>query len=322
MGSTTMRRRMLMTGLAASLAAPAPAQEARPLQIIVGYPPGGGSDVLARVLGEAITKTAGRPVVVRNVAGAGGQIAATALLREPPENMTLLAINHPDLLLAIARGTAGLRAADFQVIMVDVQDPRVMLVKAGGDIESFGGFVQRAKARPGTLSFSVTAGSAQELMARWLNAQLGTDVIVVGYRGGAEASNALLSGDVAAHIGDDFARTNLRDMTKALFVGARQPSPRWPEAPTLADALAPFGVALPSPDFLSRFGIYVVPARLKAGDPAGYARLQRMLLEARSSPEFRDYVRRSRFEDLSIGKPGEEFEAAFVADMQAIAEIR
>lgn len=316
-----MRRRTLIAGLGTTLARPAFGQQGRPMQIIVGYPPGGGSDALARVLGEAITRATGRPVVIRNVAGAGGQIAATALLREPAENSPLLAINHPDLLLAVARGTAGLRASDFQVIMVDVQDPRVMLVKAGGGIDTFGQFVVRAKAEPGRLAVSVTANSAQELLAKWLNAQLGMDVIIAGYRGGAESSNALLSGDVTANIGDDFARYNLRDMTKALFVGAAQPSPRWPEAPTLARALAPLDVALPSPDFLSRFGIYVVPARLKAGDPTTYRRLQRTLLDARESAEFRDFITRSRLEDLSIGKPGEEYEAGFLADMVAMGAL-
>jgi tripartite-type tricarboxylate transporter receptor subunit TctC len=310
-------RRTLLAGL---LATPALAQ-ARPMQIIVGYPPGGGSDVLARVLAEAITRGSGRAVVVRNVAGAGGQIAATALLREPPEGSPLLAINHPDLTLAIQRGTAGLRAADFQAILVDVQDPRVMLVRRDGPIRSFAAFVEQARARPGTLSVSVTAGSAQELIAKWLFARLGIEVILAGYRGGAEASNALLSGDVTANIGDDFARFNLRDSTTALFIGAARPSPRWPEAPTLAAALAPFNVALPSPDFLARFGIYAVPARLKAEDGAGYQRLQAVLLQAHASAEYRAYAQRSRFEDLLIGKPGEAYEAAFAADGAAIAQL-
>lgn len=301
---------------------PAQAQNTRPLQVIVGYPPGGGTDALARVLGEAITKTTGRAVVVRNVPGAGGQIAASTLLREAADGSAVLAINHPDLLLAAARANAGFKAADFQVIAVDMQDPRILLVKAGSEFDTFASFVARAKAQPGKLAVSVTAGSAQELFAKWLLDKLALDVTVVGYKGGAEASNALLAGDVAASVGDDFARFNLRSMTRALFVGAQNKSPRWPEAPTLAAALAPLGVAPPTPDFLSRYGIYVVPAAFKAKDPAAYAKLQQTLLQARASAEFQDYVARSKLQDLSIGKRGEDFEATFAADGAEIAKIR
>lgn len=322
----TLSRRRLTTGLAATLGAlafpSARAQDGRALQIIVGYPPGGGSDVLARVLGEPLAKVLGRPVVIKNLPGAGGQIAASALLREGMDGLSILAINHPDLSIAVARGTVGLKATDFQVAMVDVQDPRIFLVKADSTIDSFDRFVTRAKAQPGKMAVSVTAGSAQELFAKWLFDKLGLDVIVVGYKGGAESSNALLAGDVAGSIGDDFARYNLRSLTKALFIGAQTKSPRWPEAPTLTAALAPFGVKPPSPNFLSRYGVYVVPAAVKAKDPAAYAKLQQALLQARRSPEFQDYVAKNKLQDLSIGKPGEEFERAFAADMLEIARIK
>ncbi len=313
------RRRALLTGLATpALASTASGQDGRPLQIVVGYAPGGGSDVLARLLGEAVTRKTGRAVVVRNLPGAGGQIAAANLLREGNDGSQLLAINHPDLFLAVARPNSGMRAEDFQIILVDIQDPRVMLVKKGAEIDSFAAFVSRARAQPGSLAVSAAAGGAQELLAKWLFEKLAIDVTIAGYRGGSEAGNALLSGDVAANVGDDFSRYNLRDVTQALFVGGRNQSPRWPEAPTLAAALQPFGVVLPSPDFLSRFGIYAVPARFKAADPAGYRRLQQMLLDARDTAEFRAYLERTKLLDLSIGRPGEEYEAAFRADMAGI----
>src|SRR5688572_2249676 len=213
-GICAVDRRAILAAAAAAAVMPVFAQSAATLQIIVGYPAGGGTDVLARVLGDAITKTSGRAVVVRNVSGAGGQIAASTLLREGADGNTVLAINHPDLLLAVARGNAGFKASDFQVIAVDVQDPRILLVKKESDIDSLATFVARAKAQPGKLAVSVTTGSAQELFAKWLFDKLGLDVTSVGYKGGAEASNAVLAGDVAATVGDDFARYNLRPMTR------------------------------------------------------------------------------------------------------------
>jgi tripartite-type tricarboxylate transporter receptor subunit TctC len=298
------------------------AYDNRTFQIIVGYPPGGGSDVLARVLSEPLGKTIDRSVVVKNVPGASGQIAATSLLRDGGDGLSILAINHPDLFMAVERSAGALKAEDFQVIMVDVRDPRVLLVKADSQIDSFATFVARAKAEPGRLAVSVTAASAQELFAKWLFNALGLDVTIVGYKGGAEAANALLSEVVVANVGDDVGRMNMRSMTKALFVGAQAKSPRWPEAPTLTTALAAFGVALPSADFLSRYGVYVVPAALKVKEPAAYARMQQALLHARTSPAFQDYIAKLQMGDLSIGKPGEDFERAFAAEMNEIRKMK
>jgi tripartite-type tricarboxylate transporter receptor subunit TctC len=300
----------------------APAQDRRPLQIVVGYPPGGGSDVLARVLGEPLSKLLGRPVIVMNVPGASGQIAATNLLRDGGDGLSILAINHPDLFMAVERSGGVLKAADFQIMAVDVRDPRVFLVKGDSEIDSFATFVARAKAQPGQLAVSVTAASAQELFAKWLFNVLGIDVIVVGYKGGAEAANALLTDVIVGNIGDDFGRLSMRSFVKALFVGAQQKSPRWPEAPTLVAALAPFGITPPTANFLSRYGVYVVPSGLKAKDPAAYLRLQQALLQARASQEFQGYIARSQLEDLSIGKAGEDFESAFAADMVEVRKIK
>jgi len=312
----------LLPALAAGAARSALAQGGGTFQIIVGYPPGGGSDVLARVLGEPLARLLGRSVVVKNIPGASGQIAATTLLRDGSDGQSILAINHPDLFMAVERSAGALKAEDFQVIVVDVQDPRVLLVKADSPIDSFATFVARAKAQPGQLAVSVTAASAQELFAKWLFSALGLDVTIVGYKGGADAANALLSDVVVGNLGDDFGRLNLRSMTKALFVGAQEKSTRWPEAPTLTAALAPFGITPPTANFLSRYGVYVVPSELKAKDSAAYLRMQQTLLQARASAEFQNYIAKSKLQDLSIGKPGEDFERAFAADMVEIRRIK
>src|SRR5215510_11756158 len=326
--TTTMTRRQALAGvallptLAVTTTRSTLAQGGAPFQIIVGYPPGGGSDVLARLLGDPRANLTGRNVIVKNVPGAGGQIAATSLLRDGGDGLSILSINHPDLFMAVERSNGALKAQDFQIIMVDVQDPRIFLVKADSPFDSFATFVKRAKAEPGKLAVSVTAASAQELFAKWLFNALGLDVIVVGYKGGAEAANALLSDTVVANIGDDFGRMGLRTMTKALFVGSQAQSPRWPEAPTLTEALAPFGVRLPTPNFLARYGVYVVPSALKTNNSVAYLELQQALLQARASPEFQNYIAKSQLQDLSIGRPGEDFETAFATDMVEIRKIK
>jgi tripartite-type tricarboxylate transporter receptor subunit TctC len=214
------------------------------------------------------------------------------------------------------------KSGDFQTVMVDVQDPRVMLLQKSSELQSFADFVTRAKAEPGKLAVAVAQGSAQELFAKWLFGRVGLQIRIVGYPGGGNAANALLAGDVVATIGDDFARLNIRDKSKALFVGAAAQSPRWQEAPTLADALAPYGIALPSKDFFARYGVYVVSAAFKAKHPKAYAKLQEGLIQARNTPEFQAYLDKNGIQDLSIGQPGEAFQSTFAGGFAEIAKLK
>ncbi len=304
------------TARVASAQSNASGYPSRTVQMIVGYGPGGGTDTLARMLAGPLAKVLGQPVIVRNVPGAGGQIAATTMLREAADGHAILALNHPDLSIAVERSAGVLKAADLHVILVDVKDPRVLLVRKDSDIATFADFVKRAKAEPGRLTISVTQGSAQELFARWLVKRLALDVTIVGYKGGVEAANGILTGEVTATLGDDYARFTIRDRARALFIAASTRSPRWPEAETLSKVLEPLGVVPPSPDFMARFGIYVVPAEFARKQPAVYEKLQRAMIEARGSAVFTEFIDKNRLTDLSIGKAGEGFHEAFAADVR------
>jgi tripartite-type tricarboxylate transporter receptor subunit TctC len=313
----------LITALAgfASVSAAEP-QATGPVQILVAYAPGGGTDTLARILAGPLSKILNRPVTVQNLPGGGGQVAATTLLRDGPDGSAILATNEPDLFMSTVFGKPPYKSADFQTIMVDVQDPRVFLVQKSSELKSFADFVTRAKAEPGKLAVAVAQGSAQELFGKWLFGKLGLSIRIVGYPGGGNAANALLAGDVVATIGDDFARLNIRDKSTALFVGAAAQSPRWPEAPMLADVLASHGVTLPSKDFFARYGVYVVSAAFKAKHPEAYGKLQQALIQARSTPEFQGYLEKNAIQDLSIGKPGEALDSTFASGFAEIAKLK
>jgi tripartite-type tricarboxylate transporter receptor subunit TctC len=321
-----MNRRRFTSALGAAVAATAVpgislAQGDKPLQIIVGYPPGGSTDTFARLLASTLQGVLGRAVVVRNQPGAGGQIAAAALLREGADGSAVLAINQPDLNLVIARGNAALSTGDFRVIMADLHEPRVFLVRNDSGISNFVKFVEQARANPGKLSISVAGGTAQEVMARWLIDKLKINVLVVNYKGGSDAITALLAGDVTANLGDDFVRSTMRSKTRALFIGSNKKSPRWPEAETLEIQLKTLGVAMPSPDFLSRNGVYVVSAAFARSNPKGYQELQQAILKARAGQVFSDYIKTNNIADLSLGVPGEQYDRVFAAEMQEIARV-
>ncbi|VTU30979.1 tripartite tricarboxylate transporter substrate-binding protein [Variovorax sp. PBL-E5] len=319
-----MNRRRFTSALGAAVAAtaiPGISLAQKPLQIIVGYPPGGSTDTFARLLSSPLQGVLGRTVVVRNQPGAGGQIAAMALLRDGADGSAVLAINQPDLNLVIARGNAALSADDFRVIMADLHEPRVFLVRNDSNISNFVKFVEQARANPGKLSISVAGGTAQEVMARWLIDKLKIDVLVVNYKGGSEAITALMAGDVTANLGDDFARSTMRSKTTALFIGSNKKSPRWPEAETLEIQLKSLGVAMPSPEFLGRNGVYVVSAAFARNNSKGYQQLQQAILKARTGQVFSDYIKANNIADLSLGVPGEQYDRVFAAEMQEIARV-
>ena len=100
------------------------------MQIIVAYQAGGGTDTLARVLSAPLSRALGKPVTVQNVPGGGGQVAATTVLRDGLEGLTILATNEPDLSMSTVFAQPPYRLADSsQVAMVDLQDPRIFLVQ-------------------------------------------------------------------------------------------------------------------------------------------------------------------------------------------------
>lgn len=293
-----------------------------PVQLIVSYGAGGGTDRQARLLAPMLEKELGVAVVVQNLPGAGGQVAATALLREKADGRTILATNQPDLGLGVVRKNAPYKTEDFQVIMADIYDPRVLLVRNNSHIKSFGDFVRISREKPGSISVSTSQGGAQELLAKWLFKALKIDVRLVGYKSGGRAAAGMVGEQVDSTLGDDFARFNIRDKSTALFIGGAKKSKRWPEAPTMVDALKPFGVTPPTPDFLARYGVYVVPSAFKKNHPDRYAKLQSAMIAATKAPAFKERIAKAGIEDLYQGAPGEDYADAFAKSTAAAKTIK
>src|SRR4030095_3628509 len=97
-------------------------------------------------------------------------------VRDGTEGLAILATNEPDMFMSTVFSRPPYKSGDLQSIMVDVVDPRIMLVKKDDDINTCKDFVERGKAQPGKLAVSVAQGSAQELFAKWLFSKLGLQV--------------------------------------------------------------------------------------------------------------------------------------------------
>eukprot|EP01031_Cornospumella_fuschlensis_P053608 gene53608-biopygen7937 len=174
--------------LIAVTALPARAQEAyptHPVKIIVGFAPGGSSDIVARLVAEKLTVRLGKPVVVENKPGAGGFLATSQVLRQPADGYSLL-------LLASAHSvTAAMRASmpfdpveDLDWLTTAATYGMVFGVRPDSPYASFVDIIAAAKSKPKTLTYySVGDGTAHHLLGEWLSAATGTEFIHVPYRG-------------------------------------------------------------------------------------------------------------------------------------------
>ena len=203
-------RRRLLAGSAAALAAsllgahavPAAAQgayPAKPITILVPFSAGGTTDILARVVGQAISGELGQTVIVENKPGAGGNIGASAVARAPADGYTLLmgtvgthAINE-----ALYKKLPYDPTKDFAPITRVAMVPNVLVVPAALPYKSVADIIAAAKASPGKLTYASSGtGTSIHLSGELFKSMTGTEMLHVPYKGSAPAMTDLLGGQV------------------------------------------------------------------------------------------------------------------------------
>lgn len=246
-----LRRRLLPLFLAASLpliAGPlAQAQAARPIKLVVPYPPGGPLDAIARILAEKVQPTLGT-VVVENKPGAGGNLGADAVAKAAPDGHTIVmgavathAIN-PWLYAKLPYDPIR----DFAPITLVARVPNVLVLNTEAAdklaIRSVADLVAYARKNPGRLNYgSGGNGSAGHLAGEMFKAQARVSLVHIPYAGAAPAQLGLLGGQVDLNFDNlAAAAANIRaGKLKALAVTTAQRSPAMPELPTLAESGLP-----------------------------------------------------------------------------------
>jgi tripartite-type tricarboxylate transporter receptor subunit TctC len=252
-GDDGIKLRMLIR-LIASLslilaAAPAAAQDypTRPISIIVPLAPGGGTDLLARVLAAKLHDTFGQPVTVENRSGASGNIGADAVFKAAPDGHTLLFTQPAPLVVNQAlMGKLTFEPEQFvPVALVSLQD--IMLaVNPKVPARNLQELIAYARAHPGKLNFgSSGAGSAPHLAAELFSSMAGLKMVHVPYKGSGESQRATIAGDVDLTF---FAfSTALRQVQagrlRAIAVGGAKRNPQAPDVPSLAEALPGYSAA-------------------------------------------------------------------------------
>lgn len=263
------RRRFIASTLAASAALPFATVRAQtaplptaPVRIVVGFPPGGGTDVMARVMAQKLATLWGVPVTVENKAGAGGVIAAEYVAKQPNNGTTLLMTNISNHAIAPALyPTLGyVVERDFTPLVLVGVTPNLLICNPSKPARTVKDLVALCRDKPGTVTFgSSGAGASQHLAIELFKLRAGVDALHVPYRGSGPMLTDLIGGQI------DYSFETMTSATPHVasgkLVAIAQTRPRrskaHPEVPTVAE------LGYPGFDASTWYGL-VGPARMNA----------------------------------------------------------
>jgi tripartite-type tricarboxylate transporter receptor subunit TctC len=246
-----MRNRLiaLLSLLCVAAATPAAAQDypSKPVQIIVPFPPGGGTDLLARVMADKLRERFGQPVTVENRSGAAGNIGADAVYKAPADGHTLLFTQPAPIVVNKAlHGKLTFEPERFvPIALVSIQD--IMLAAnpkvPANDLKEL---IAYARANPGKLNFgSSGAGSAPHLAAELFASMAGVKMVHVPYKGSGESQSATLAGhvDLTFFAFSTALRHTKAGKLRAIAVGGARRNPQAPDVPSIAEVLPGYSAA-------------------------------------------------------------------------------
>jgi tripartite-type tricarboxylate transporter receptor subunit TctC len=279
-------RRLGAVLLAASLVFPAAvwAQGAesypsKPIRFILPFPPGGGTDILGRLLAERLATQLGQPVVVENRGGAGGNLGAEAAARSAPDGYTIVLV-APSLAISpsLYKKLAYDPIKDFAPVSLVATVPNVMVTNPSVPARTLADFIAIAKSKPGRMNFgSGGNGTSNHLAGELFNIVAGVRLVHVPYKGVNLAMNDVMSGEVhLVVIGIPAAAPHIKaGKLRALAVIDSKRAAALPDVPTVAEA------GLPDFEVTTWYGVLA-----PAGTPRPIvARLNAEIVKAMKSPE-------------------------------------
>jgi len=311
-----MTRRLLGAALAVFLcvtAAHAQNYPTRPLRFIVPFPPGGGADSLARIVGAVAGESLGQQIVIDNRIGAGGNIAAEAGAKAAPDGYTLLQTNISHAISAsLYRKLDYDIVRDFVHVTLLASIPFALAVHPSLNVSSIRELVALARAKPGELIYASSGnGGPSHLAMEMFKTLNGVDIRHVPYKGAAPIATDLVAGQVQMAF---FTTAGLLPLivngrVKPLAIASPRRSPLIPELPTFTEQGMPgfeattwFGVSLP-----------------KGASPAIVKRLHAVFTQALKVPEVRERLIKQGFD--IVGSTPEEFDAYLRVELQRWSKV-
>ena len=253
----------------------------RPIQVVVPVAAGGGTDVMARAVGQKVGEILGQPVVVENKLGAGGNIGTELVAKAKPDGYTLLV--SPSTIatnVAVYRKLPYDLLKDFQTVALIGQTDVVLVVHSSVKATNLREFVELARSRPGRLNYgSAGLGSSQHLSAEYFNQLAGTSSNHIPYKGQSQAMTDLVGGQLEYMFSPlqnalPFIR---QGQIRAIAVAAKQRHRDLPQLPTLGES------GYPGAEVSNWFAVYA-PA---ATPPAVVKKLHGAYAKALAQPELR-----------------------------------
>jgi tripartite-type tricarboxylate transporter receptor subunit TctC len=304
----SLRTVACVVALCSALAAHAQGWPQRPVRVIVPFPPAGGLDVTARLIGDKLARALGQQVLVDNRSGAGGAIGTAEAARAAPDGHTLLFTADTGVMLQVTQGNLPwdiLR--DFAPVTQVTTQPLVVAVHSAVPVNHIRDLIALVKANPGRYSYAHSgAGTTQHMAGELIKQIAGLDMAHVPYKGGGPATQDLAAGQVPIGL---LGPTPLLPHAKAgrvklLAFTSRERFALLPQVPTLQEAgFAGF-------DVTQWFGIFA---------PAGTSHevIKRLHAEVRNVLSMQDVSERlAQLVLAPVGSPPDEFDAAIRLDMQ------
>jgi tripartite-type tricarboxylate transporter receptor subunit TctC len=236
-------QRGLVAGLflcLAPLAVQAQAFPSKPVHFVVTYPPGGSSDLMGRIMAQKLSEAWGQPVLVDSKPGAAGSIGMEFTARQPADGYTVVIGNlGPVSVNPLINKVPYNMDKDFIPVALTATGPNILVVPARSPYKTLNDLLAAARAKPGTINFGTSGpGSMAHLGGELIMRQAGVKLVGISYKGGGQAVNDLLAGNVDMMVSDalpvaQFLKTG---HLRALAVTSGKRSPMTPETPTFAEA--------------------------------------------------------------------------------------
>ena len=207
----------------------------KPIEVIVGYSAGGGTDVMARTVAQFLEKALGEgaSVVVKNMPGAGGQIGFTEVAKAAPDGYTLGTFNLPAALALTQDRDADYDVESYTYLANFVEDPNTITVAASSPFQTLGDLLDAARSDPGAITVGLSSlGGNDHFSANMMAAAAGAEFTLVPFKGASMARTAIMGGHVAAGTMTLGQTTSFPDELRVLAVLDDERSPFRPDVPT------------------------------------------------------------------------------------------
>ena len=274
-----IRKLAVVLGLLAALPALAQDWPTKPVRFIVPYPPGGGTDVIARIVQSRLGDALGQQVIIENRGGAGGALGTGEAAHAAADGYTFLFTLSSHTINPLLYKLNYDTERDFAPVTLIVSVPQLIAAQPGSPIQSLQDVIKMSKERPGSLNFaSVGNGTPSHIAGELIKQKTGIDMVHIPYKGGGPAVADTLGGQVSfAIVTMPAAMSHVRaGKLKALAVTTAKRNPGAPDVPTVAEALK-----LPDYEVDSWYALFA-PAKTS---PAIVAKMQKAIVQTLQLPE-------------------------------------